>query len=77
MIDRPRIVKTNDIAAYQLSVDALERWAELAEKENEELKKHTDPFWDEEPPKGLDPTFYRTLSYEGDMKIYNKIKALK
>ena len=56
-------------------------WKELKikylKKENEELKKHIDPFWDEEPPKGLDPTFYRTLSYEGDMKIYNKIQALK
>ena len=33
--------------------------------------------WAEEPPKGMDPTFYYTLTYEGDMTIYEAIKGIK
>jgi len=32
--------------------------------------------WETEPPKGLDPTFYVMNSYEGDLDIYKKIKAI-
>ena len=31
----------------------------------------------EQPPKGLDPTFYHTLSYDGDMEIYEKMMLIK
>jgi len=37
------------------------------------------PTWAENVPEGLDPTFYGTLSYEGDLKVnrqVNKIKTL-
>lgn len=34
------------------------------------------PYFSSEPPKGLDPTFYHTGSYEGDMKQYERLKSL-
>ncbi len=34
------------------------------------------PYFSSEPPKGLDPTFYHTMSYEGDMKQYKRLKEL-
>lgn len=34
------------------------------------------PYFSSEPPKGLDPTFYHTLSYEGDMKQYERLLRL-
>ena len=34
------------------------------------------PYFDSEPPKGLDPTFYHTLSYEGDMRQYKRLKEI-
>jgi len=30
----------------------------------------------EEPPKGLCPTFYHTLSYDEDLKRHNRLKQL-
>jgi len=34
------------------------------------------PYFSSEPPKGLDPTFYHTLSYEGDMVKYERLVKL-
>lgn len=34
------------------------------------------PYFKSEPPKGLDPTFYHTLSYEGDMAKYERLRSL-
>lgn len=33
--------------------------------------------WKERPPEGLDPTFYTTLTYEGDMKIWERVEAIR
>ena len=30
----------------------------------------------EEPPKGLDSTFYHTLDYEKELEYYNRLKTL-
>ena len=40
------------------------------------LLKSLIPDWAKIVPKGLDPTFYGTGSYEGDKKIMEKLKAL-
>jgi hypothetical protein len=73
-----RILKKSVAEAYAKheNEDLLKQVDSLTAKVDE-LKEYLDPFWNEEPPKGLDPTFYRTLSYEGDLKIYNKVQALK
>jgi len=34
------------------------------------------PSWAKIVPKGLDPTFYGTLSYKGDLEIKNKIDEI-
>lgn len=34
------------------------------------------PEWAKIVPKGLDPTFYGTGSYEEDVKVMNKLKAM-
>ncbi len=34
------------------------------------------PDWVKEVPKGLDPTFYGTLSREGDKEVQKKVKKL-
>lgn len=34
------------------------------------------PYFSSEPPKGLDPTFYHTMSYEGDIERYKRLKEL-
>ena len=34
------------------------------------------PYWAKEVPKGLDPTFYGTLSYEGDLDVKKKIDII-
>lgn len=31
----------------------------------------------EEVPEGLDPTFYLTLTYEGDVKLHNRMTDLR
>ena len=31
----------------------------------------------DEPPKGLDPTFYHTLSYKGDLALWERIEGIK
>jgi len=33
--------------------------------------------WEKKPPEGLDPTFYHTLTYEGDMEIWKKVEAIR
>jgi len=35
------------------------------------------PDWAEVVPRGLDPTFYGTLSYEGDLKVNKQINEIK
>jgi translation elongation factor EF-G len=34
------------------------------------------PEWTKEAPKGLDPTMYGTLTYEGDKEIVDKLKEI-
>jgi len=34
------------------------------------------PEWAKEVPRGLDPTFYGTLSYDGDMKVKKRVDEL-
>lgn len=34
------------------------------------------PYFSSKPPKGLDPTFYHTGSYKGDMEQYEKLVRL-
>jgi hypothetical protein len=34
------------------------------------------PYFCSKPPKGLGPMSYHTLSYEGDMKHYNRLKEI-
>jgi len=29
------------------------------------------------PPEGLDPTFYHTLTYKGDLKLWERIERIK
>ncbi len=31
----------------------------------------------DEPPQGLDPTFYHTLRYEDEMKLWRQCKAIE
>lgn len=33
-------------------------------------------YFSSKPSKGLDPTFYHTLSYEGDMEQYEKLEKM-
>jgi len=40
------------------------------------LLKSLIPDWAKIVPKGLDPTFYGTGSYEGDIKVMNKVKDI-
>ena len=35
------------------------------------------PLWVLAVPTGLDPTFYGTGSYEGDLKVQQKVKKIK
>ena len=35
------------------------------------------PDWAKIVPRGLDPTFYGTLSYEGDLNIKNRIEEIQ
>ncbi len=35
------------------------------------------PGWDKEIPKDLDPTFYMTTTYEGDVEVKEKVDELK
>ncbi|MEE9541171.1 MAG: hypothetical protein V3V85_06730 [Candidatus Thorarchaeota archaeon] len=34
-------------------------------------------FAPDKPPKGLDPTFYHTLSYGGDAELYERVEEIK
>ena len=34
-------------------------------------------FAPDEPPPGLDPTFYHTLTHKGDMELWERIKKIK
>lgn len=34
-------------------------------------------FAPDKPPEGLDPTFYHTLTYEGDLEIWKRIQKIK
>ena len=33
-------------------------------------------FAPDKPPKGLDPTFYHTGTYEGDLELWNRIESI-
>lgn len=48
----------------------------MLSKKDYMLLKSFIPDWAKIVPKGLDPTFYGTGSYEGDKKVMNRLKAL-
>lgn len=60
-------ITEEDIEYAILNVESLQEAAEIAKLA-----------WRfrEEPPEGLDPSFYHTLSYEGDLKYHNRLKEL-
>jgi len=34
-------------------------------------------FAPDKPPEGLDPTFYHTLTYKGDLELWDRIKKMR
>lgn len=45
-------------------------------KKNKKLIWSLLPNWVKEVPKNMDPTFYGTGSYEGDLEVSNQIKKV-
>jgi len=50
--------------------------AQIEELSNEEIKLLVS-FIPDKPVAGLDPTFYHTLTYKGDLELYIKLEIIR